>query len=266
MIIDSHAHLIQPIEKQIDLMQQAGIEKTILFSTSIHPEKANNFSEFEHEFETLNNILSGSVSGNERLHRMECISDELCSVINTYPEMFIGFGNVPLFLSKENTCEWIQKKIIDNNLMGIGEISLATGNTDLLENVLQALMDTKKMPVWIHTFHPLTLADIKNLAVLAKRYNNIPLIFGHMGGYNWLDTIKLAKEQKNIYLDLSATFTTFAPKWAISEVPDRTLFSSDAPYGNPLLSRKMVEMICPDETICEKVLGGNIIRLLEEYK
>ena len=257
---------MQPIEKQISLMKQAEIEKTILFSTSHHPEKANCFSEFEHEFEILNNILSGNISGDERLRRMESITEELCSVINTYPDMFIGFGNVPLSLSKENTCEWIQKKIIDNKLMGIGEISLATGNTDLLEKILQALMEIKKMPVWIHTFYPLTLADIKNLAALAKKYNKIPFIFGHMGGLNWVDTIELAKEQKNIYLDLSAAYTTFVPKWAISEIPDRTLFSSDAPFGNPALSRKMVELICPDETICEKVLGGNIIKLLEEYK
>ncbi len=266
MIIDSHAHVLIPTENQISLMEEAGVEKTILFSTTPHTERAVKFSEFEQELNALNSILSGSISGNERLRRMELITDELCSVINAYPDMFLGFGNVPLFLSNENTCEWIQKKIIDNNLIGIGEISIPAGHTDLLENILQSLMDTKKMPVWIHTFHPLTLADIKNLAVLAKRYNNIPLIFGHMGGHNWLDTIKLAKEQKNIYLDLSAVYTTFAPKWAISEVPDRTLFSSDAPYGNPLLSRKMVELICPDETICEKVLGGNIIKLLEEYK
>ena len=77
-----------------------------------------------------------------------------------------------------------------------------------------------------------------------------------------MDTIKLAKNHKNIYLDLSAVFTTIAPKLAIRELPDRTLFSSDAPYGSPKLSREMVELISPSDKVTEQVLGGNILKLL----
>jgi predicted TIM-barrel fold metal-dependent hydrolase len=51
------------------------------------------------------------------------------------------------------------------------------------------------------------------------------MIFGHMGGYHWLDLIKLAKEQANIYLDLSAAFTTVAPWLVIKELPERTLLA-----------------------------------------
>ena len=80
---------------------------------------------------------------------------------------------------------------------------------------------------------------------LSKKYSEVTLILGHMGGTNWLQTIKMAKENKNIYLDLSATFTTLAPTIAIKELPDRTLFSSDAPFGDPLLVRQMVEKISP---------------------
>lgn len=64
-------------------------------------------------------------------------------------------------------------------------------------------------------------------------------------------------------LDISATFTILAPEMAIKELPERTLFSSDAPYGDPLLIRQMVEKISPSTEVADNVLGGNIARLLK---
>lgn len=40
MIIDSHAHVVLPIENHIKMMDESGIDKTVLFSTLVHPEKA----------------------------------------------------------------------------------------------------------------------------------------------------------------------------------------------------------------------------------
>lgn len=37
MIIDSHAHVMLPTEKQLSMMKEAKIDKTILFSTTPHP-------------------------------------------------------------------------------------------------------------------------------------------------------------------------------------------------------------------------------------
>ena len=41
MIIDSHEHLILPIKMQIKKLEEAGVDKAILFTTTPHPEKAN---------------------------------------------------------------------------------------------------------------------------------------------------------------------------------------------------------------------------------
>jgi Hydroxyethylthiazole kinase, sugar kinase family len=67
----------------------------------------------------------------------------------------------------------------------------------------------------------------------------------------------------NVYLDLSATFTTMAPTFAIKEYPERTFFSSDAPYCSPLTARTIIEQIVTDKHVLEQVLGGNIARLLQ---
>ncbi|WP_242859872.1 hypothetical protein [Clostridium drakei] len=53
-----------------------------------------------------------------------------------------------------------------------------------------------------------------------------------------------------------------APAMAIKQLPERTLFSSDAPYGNPLLFKKMIEISSKDAKTAEQVLGGNITNLL----
>lgn len=60
MIIDSHVHVVLPVEKHIALMDEAGVDKTILFSTSIHPEVATYLDEFEKELNKLYEIISGN--------------------------------------------------------------------------------------------------------------------------------------------------------------------------------------------------------------
>ena len=49
MVIDSHEHIFSNIKSQIELMDKAGVEKTILFSTTFHPENARNLLEIESE-------------------------------------------------------------------------------------------------------------------------------------------------------------------------------------------------------------------------
>jgi hypothetical protein len=54
-------------------------------------------------------------------------------------------------------------------MVGLGEFSFASGAVQLLETVLAALMELSvKMPVWIHTFDPLKLTDLKELAVFSQ--------------------------------------------------------------------------------------------------
>lgn len=263
MIIDSHAHVILPTEKQLLMMEEASVDKTILFSTTPHPEKAHDLKSLEKELAILNNVLASNTSLDERIKNIKNTTAELKKVIDRNPSKFIGFGLVPLSLTYNKTADWINDNIIKNNFYGLGEFSPASGQVKYLEVVFRASNELGCLPIWVHTFHPLNFDDIKELIQLSSRYPKVPLILGHMGGIYWLDIIKLAKENCNIYLDLSAIYTVLAPKIAIKELPERTLFSSDAPYGNPLLFKKMIETISPDKKVSEQVLGGNIIKLLK---
>ena len=78
-----------------------------------------------------------------------------------------------------------------------------------------------------------------------------------------MDVIAIAKEQGNAYLDLSAAFTPLSVKTALTEVPERCLFGSDAPFGEPKLCRQLIEFVSPSTSATEMALGGNIERLLQ---
>ncbi len=146
------------------------------------------------------------------MRQKENISD-LVSVIRAYPERFLGFGSVPLGMTLAETREWIQNCIISNSLLGVGE------------------------------FTPVTMDGIKLLMELCEQHPQVPAIFGHLGGTNWIEVIKFAKTHRNVYLDLSAAFASIATKMALTELPERCLFSSDAPYGEPYLYCELVEFV-----------------------
>lgn len=263
MIIDSHEHVILPTEMQLKGMDDAGVEKAVLFTTTPHPEKARNLAEFEQEFQVLNTILSGHFTKEERCRSVKRTIAELCGVLKAHPDRFYGFGMVPLSLTDEETAMWVAENIVANGLKGIGEISPANGTARLLPPIFKAASQYERLPVWLHTFHPVTREDIMEIVALCGQFPNVPVIFGHMGGVNWLDAIHLAKEHPNIYLDLSATYTAVAPRFAVAELPERTLFSSDAPYGDPLISRQAVERLSQSKEVAKRVLGENIADLLK---
>ena len=260
MIIDSHAHVILPVEQHLALMENAGVERTILFITSVHPERAADLDAFKQEMAMLQAIIAGQM--NDTLERFQRALHEHIQVLRTHPTHFIGFGAVPVGLSYNDTADWLQTYVIEPGMRGIGEFTLAPGKIGLLDPIFALSSEAGNLPLWVHTFAPLTLDDIRALIALSQRYPSVPVILGHLGGLHWMETIELAKEHPQTYLDLSATFTTLAPTLAIRELPERSLFSSDAPYGNPLVARTMIEQITPDTTVRALVLGETMARLI----
>jgi hypothetical protein len=240
-------------------MNEAGVDRTILFSTLVHPELADDAESFEKEMNALTEILQGKRNPKESRERA---IDAQISVIRGSPSKFLGFGSVPLGLSSQETANWIKKKVVENNFCGLGEFTVAPGQVPQLKVIFLASQEFGHLPIWLHTFWPLGLEDLRSIDQLSKKYPAVPVILGHLGGTNWLDAIKMAKGNPSLYLDLSATFSTVAPQMAMKELPERTLFSSDAPYGDPLLARNAIERIAAGDYVKECVLGGNIAELL----
>lgn len=261
MIIDGHQHVLKDKQYQKNFNIQCGVDKVILFPTVVHPEIANSKNEFTRELSTLHKILKGEINPVEA--RINAI-DEMIQTIQLDPEYFIGFAPCPSGLSLEETAKWIEERIISNDLKGIGELTFGSHNVANIENIFKYVHESnKKLPIWIHTFNPLVLQDIKEIIDLSHKYKSIKVIMGHGGGENWLETIDMAKTNRNVYIDISASFTTFSIRYIAQELPDRCVFSSDLPYGDPLLGIRQIEYLIKDKTIKENLLGLNTMRLME---
>lgn len=263
MIIDSHQHVMLPSHKQVEKLDHAGIDKAILFCTTPHPERVDTYEELKQEMDTLYQILQGANTKEDSMHRLQENIQEMVQVLKTYPDRFYGFGAVPFGLTVQENVSWIQEHVICHDLKGIGEFT--PGNNQQikqLESVFLALEQIKPLPIWVHTFDPVSLEGLKILMDLTQKHTSIPVIFGHMGGSHWQTVLEFAWHTPNAYIDLSASFSTLAVKMMMKALPDRCLFSSDEPYGDTLLSKQMIESISPSLKITQKVLGENIQKLL----
>lgn len=260
MIIDGHSHVTLPVGEHIKAMDAAGIDKTVLFSTTFHPEINRNFNEVRSSMEFLNDLLAGK-KGSMIEARQKSIS-ELMDAIKQYPDRYIGFGAVPAGLELKPTLQYVAENIQKNNLSGMGEFTLGSGKVYLLKNIFEASKEFRNLPIWIHAFFPLTFQDIKEISELAKDYSETPVILGHLGGSNWLETVALVKEISNLYLDTSAFYSTFVLKCIINEVPEKCFFGVDRPFGDLLLSKNAVLQSAKTSAVANAVLGENIAKLL----
>lgn len=264
MIIDSHEHVMLPVETQIEKLNQAGVDKAILFPSAPHPERTIGLDGLKAEMAALYKVLAGENSKEANQQRLINNLIEQKDHIKKYPDRFLGFGAVPLGLSVEETKEWIFQYVIQSDFKGVGEFTPGSDEQiRQLQVIFEAVSDYENFPLWIHTFNPVTMSGIKLLMELCEQFPNVPVIFGHMGGSNWLDVIDYARLHQQIYLDLSAAFASIATKTAICELPERCFYSSDAPYGEPFLYRQLIEFVSPTREIANMVLGDNISRLLK---
>jgi predicted TIM-barrel fold metal-dependent hydrolase len=240
-------------------MGKEGVDKTVLFSTLVHPETAEDYKGYKNELNRLYQVLNGDINPTEA--RIQAI-DELKQVISRFPGKFVGFGSCPLGFGLHQTQTWIETYIIKNHFYGIGELTPGSGKINLLEPLFKSLTDYPPMPLWIHTFNPLNNADLVELVELSRRFPLIPVIFGHGGGSYWLDLLEAIKEMNQAYFDISASFTAHSLQMASRLIPNRVLFSVDMPYGNIAVMKKLVDESIPDPKVKELVLSENIQHLL----
>lgn len=261
MIIDGHSHVTLPIEKYIKEMDAEGIDKTILFSSTFHPEAAKNADEVKASMQYLNDLLAGK-KGSMAEARIKSIA-ELVNVLQQYPDRFIGFGSVPAGLELKETLLYITEHIQGNHLAGMGEFTFGTGQVHLMNNIFKASLQFNNLPVWIHAFFPLDLRDIREISGLARTYPSIPVILGHSGGCNWLEAMELANDIPNLYLDTSAFYSTFILGVIINEIPDKCIFGVDMPFGDLQLYKNAILKLSKSAAVANAVLGENIAKILK---
>ncbi|WP_433661155.1 amidohydrolase family protein [Nocardia sp. CA-128927] len=140
MIIDAHSHVHVPVEDHIALLDEAGVDKTVLFMSR---PRARDLAALRQEMDLLHQALAGGGgAGHETAWR------ELDAALTAYPDRFIGFGSVPL--DAPDVGALVERDVVGRGLRGIGELTPPPDQAALLEPVLRAATDHDGLPVVVH--------------------------------------------------------------------------------------------------------------------
>lgn len=105
--------------------------------------------------------------------------------------------------------------------------------------------------------------DIPRVEALVADFPRVPFILGHAGLYQTGEVMRRLNTRKNVWVDIS-----FQPPSVVRRLmdvfgPERVLFASDWPFGNPGPMIKIVRKACRGDRVLEQMLfHDNAARLL----
>ena len=242
MIIDIHTHVdhaevygwIDPPEKLLPLLDDAGIEKAVIMTYLDHP-------------------LLGA-------DPITTIAD----AVRRHPDRLIGFVRLnPNFRAEARAA--LDRCVEELGFRGVklhGTTSLAhpAGEATV---ALMARCAELRVPVLFHCGDdPYTTPQA--IEAGAALVPDCTVLLGHMGGYFHVeDAIAAAQRQPNLVLETSAMPYPERIADAVRLLgPDRVVFGSDGPGCNPRLEVEKVRLAGLDPTAEALVLGGTAARIL----
>jgi predicted TIM-barrel fold metal-dependent hydrolase len=117
-------------------------------------------------------------------------------------------------------------------------------------------------PLSVHTDNLDPRAHPYQLGRLAEAFSDLTLIMVHMSGKVTPDSVRVAEQYPNIYMDTSGTPSDATIALAVRRCgADRIMFGSDWPFFafRPALAK--IEVLEVSETDRAKIYGGNAVRL-----
>lgn len=244
MIIDSHTHVdkfgwYDPPETIIRLMDEAGIDKSIIMTYGDAPD------------------VKGSI-------------EYIAEAVNEYPNRLIGYarmnprrGDEAHRLFKTAMEEYGFKGL---KLHPVGNLCHPAG-PETIEIIKLAIQ--YRAPVLFHCGdEELTLP--LQIAQAAEACPDATIILGHAGGYfHWKDALRVADRYPNILLDTSALPYPQVISEAVKRIgASRVLYASDGPGCDPSIEVHKVRMagLAPQDeevvfwrgiqSILDRVVGG----------
>ena len=236
LIIDAHCHagkgeaMDAPwssfADPQVTLRraEEAGIDKTIIFPIN-NPtyEKAN---------------------------------EELAAIVRRYPGKFIGFAKHDPVSEAGKIRPLLMHEVKDLGLRGLKLHQVPT--REMLDTVAEL-----RIPI---LFHP---PKVRDYHMIASSYPQINFILAHLGSFasqDWsehLQAIEVAKRYPNVYLETSSVVFFEYLEMAVRELPaEKIIFGTDGPLVDSRVELYKIRLLKLPREKEEKILSGNILRLL----
>ena len=203
---------------------------------------------------------------------IETGNKEVYAIAKKYPKRIIGFGIVNP-RDRSRALDEIKRCVEDYGFKGL-KLHPASNNYMIDSTLVGPVIELARsysLPVLIHSSGSDGFSHPRMIGSLAGRYPEVNMIIGHMGTSAWLESVEMAKNHENIYLDTTAVpnevyIIPIAIKVAGA---DRIMWGTDSPMINAAVEMakiKTADLYSLYGEVTEKdkglILGGNIARIL----
>lgn len=180
-------------------------------------------------------------------------NDEVAEAVRRYPNRFIGFAGVQMNCLKHGL-EDLKYGLDVLGLKGVGELKPMNLSPNVLLPILSAI-EERGVPANFHT--SVRLADY-----IARKFPKLIVILAHMG-WNDPQSIAVAKERPNLYLDTSTASLDLIIQAVEKIGAEKIIFGSDAPFIYPYPELRKIEVLPIADGEKRLILYENITRILE---
>lgn len=186
----------------------------------------------------------------------ERANQEIAHLVKQYPGKFIGFAKHDPVAEAGKIQRLLTTEVRELGLKGLKLHKIPT--REVLDTVAEL-----KIPI---LFHPPKVADYHEIASL---YPQVNFILAHLGSFasqnfaEHLAAIDVAKRYPNVYLETSSVVFFEYLEMAAKELPaEKILFGSDGPLVDSRVELYKIRLLKLPQEKLEKILSGNILRLL----
>ena len=202
---------------------------------------------------------------------IEVGNKEVYAITKKYPKRIIGFGILNP-RDRKRALDDIKRCVNDYGFKGLKLHPTANRymvDSTLVDPVIE-LANNYSLPILIHSDSG-GFAHPRMIGALAERHPEVKIIIGHMGLDAWQESIEMAKNHKNIYLDTAdIPNEVYIIPIAVKVVgADRIIWGADSPSINAAVEMakiKTADLYSLYGEVTEKdkelILGGNIARIL----
>lgn len=250
MIVDAHAHVSNSnfgnVEILIGQLDDAKIDRAILVPGGMLDVRR----------------MTEYIKGKEKPVTLIPPNEIVKNALEKYPGRFYGF-----FCVNPHDGEKAIKSLENGVRSGFVGLKLAPMVHEFSLTCKTVKTLAKKcgdigIPFYTHTVYS-PAASTSKVGMLAKEFPDTTFILGHMGfGPVDLEGIELAYRLGNFYLETSGG-SCIGIKEAVDKAgPEKIIFGSEFPMYHPMVELKKIDVLEMSKNDKDKVLGGNILRLI----
>lgn len=271
MIVDGHRHVVEDSAPILAQMDALGIQRTVLVGIGVRDLGVVTIRD-NPIFRSHVLLKTIGMWKARRLVRSRALqegllgeprNDAVLRAIRERPDRFSGF----CFVNPESprAAEEI-RRCLDAGMRGI-KLALVQYPTDLNGPKMAALCEIARerhVPIFIH---PGLAPESSDLSALVRRFGAVPFIVAHMAVQCFHETLELAKECRNVFIDTSSFIATRAKIQRACDAvgPERILFGTDLPVmcRDPQEAMAKIFDLNVSDHAKKSILGDNLRELLD---